>query len=78
MGKGQRKSTLLLITRNPLIANITINYMCIMTSTIEGSVFLAHVRAWNNVLLLQELKWMALWVKLGPLHHIPVPAEMVP
>lgn len=51
--------------------------MCIMTSTIECSVFLAHVRAQNNVLLLQELKWMALWVKSGLLHCIPVPAEMV-
>ena len=48
-----------------------------MASTIECSVFLAHVRAQNNVLLLQDLKWMALWVKSGVLHHIPVPAEMV-
>lgn len=68
--KRQWKSALLLITRNPLITNITINYMCIMTSTIECFVFLAHVSARNNVLLLQELEWVALEgeIRASPSH----------
>lgn len=77
-GKRQCGSTSLLITKNPLITDITINDACITGRTIEGSVFLAPRWGVEQCPLVAQPEVVALLVKLGFLHPIPAPAVKTP
>lgn len=76
--KRQCRSTSLLITKNPLITDITINDVCVMGSTIEGSVFLAPRWGVEQRPLVAQPEVVALLAKLGLLHHVPVPTVKAP